>query len=263
MNRKIANHSQMLRAIIYLHFAFPFAYILVLSVLYNFPIGKTLQVFFSVYFIGRSIFAIWLGWMLFKSRPWAWHLFVFNSILILVEQIYVAVYLAENNNPFASVFLTATSVFIGLILVRFEFRVPYFSPRIPWWESDPRYKISVPVQIYCAEVVVEAEILDISSSGCFVKTKAMLPSDEPVRLRFSLFENEFECSGDIVWHAESALTHPQGIGIRFQKMPKSDYLRLRKTTKKLLNLSQKLKRARSEEKVSRFEAKINARTDEK
>lgn len=262
MGNKPAVHSRFLRAIVYIHLFFPLIYILVLTALYNFPAAKTFGVFFSPYFILRSLFAVWLGWILHKSQPWAWHVFLLNSILVIVEQVYVAIYLAENNTPFASVLLASLFVTIGLVLVKLEFRVPYYSPKIAWWESDPRYKISVPVGISHKDRNFTAEILDVSASGCFIKTKEIIPVEETLSLKFSLFEDEFSCKGNTVWQAESALTHPKGIGVRFEKLDKAEYQRLKRTVKKLHSLSQKLKRVRKEEKASVIEAKINASIDE-
>lgn len=262
MAKSQAVHSRLLKAFIYLHWFFPLGYIIVLTALYNFPASKSLGVFFDPYFLARSGFAVWLGWLLHRSKPWAWHVFVLHSILIIVEQIYVGIYLAENNTPWVSVLLASTCVLIGLVLVKFEFRVPYYSPKIAWWEADPRYKISVPVEIVQKESQFEAEILDISASGCFVKISDHLPIDETLTLKFSLFEDEYDLNGATVWHAESALTHPRGVGIRFQKLDKSEYTRLKKTVRKLHYLSQKLRRVRKEEKASVIEAKINASTDE-
>ncbi len=245
----------------YIHWLFPLFYILILTALYNFPVSKSFDIFFSFFFIARSGFAIWLGWLLHRSIPWAWHVYVLHAALTIVEQFYVCLYLAENNTPWASVLLASIFVLIGLVLLKFEFRVPYYSPKIAWWEADPRYKISVPVEISHQKTCYEAEILDISASGCFVKINEHLPIHDILSIKFSLFEGEYELNGEIVWRAKSSLTHPRGLGIRFQKLDRPEYLRLKKTVRKLHYLSRKLRQARKEENASIIEAKINASAD--
>lgn len=255
--------SRILKAIIYLHWAAPIGYIIGLAALYNLPWATAVALVFDVYYIVRSAFSVWVGWVLYQSKPWAWHAYVINAILMAAEQFYFGLVLADTHLVYPSIAVALTGVGLGVFLVKIEFRVPYFSPQIAWWESDPRYKISVPAQLTLKDHFYTGEIMDISPTGCFVKTKASFAVDDTVSLRFSIFEKEFFCKGKIVWNTESALTHPKGVGIRFFDMSKEDVGPLKETVKKLRGVSKKLRQERREEKVSSIEQKIKASIDGK
>jgi uncharacterized protein (TIGR02266 family) len=136
--------------------------------------------------------------------------------------------------------------------------VPYFSPKIAWWESDPRYKISVPTQMTCSDHFYKGDIMDISASGCFIKTKDPLKVDQVVQIKFSLFDHKFDCEGRVVWRTESGVTHPKGVGVRFLGLEKDVNADLRQTVKKLRTLSRKYKDLRDEEKTVTMERKVQA-----
>jgi hypothetical protein len=123
-------------------------------------------------------------------------------------------------------------------LVGREIRVPYFFPRIRWWESDPRYKLSVQTKVAREDKTeLEGEIMDLSLSGCFVKTHAYFVPDELVTLDFSLFERSLRCSGRVVWRSESTVTHPKGIGVKFEALNKETIYCLKQAVQKLKKLA--------------------------
>lgn len=256
MPRSEAINPKTINFFAYALWSFPLTYILVLASLYNLPLEKVSKIFFSVYYILHSLLAVGTGVALIKMRPYAWHLFLFQSFLLAVEQIYVAAVMAENYHVGVPLVFALTSILIAILLLKMELRVPYFSPRIAWWESDPRYKISVPVQVSSQDHFHEGEIMDISVGGCFIKTQAPLKIDDSIHVKFSLFEHHFTCLGRIVWRTESAVTHPKGVGVRFLAINKKQNADLKATVKKLRSLSQKIQRQRREEKVLNFERKV-------
>jgi Tfp pilus assembly protein PilZ len=153
---------------------------------------------------------------------------------------------------------TTMAILGALWVLKIEVRVPYFSPKIAWWESDPRYKISVPSQMTCSDHFYRGDIMDISASGCFIKTKDPLKVDQLIQIKFSLFDHKFECNGRVVWRTESGVTHPKGVGVRFVGLEKSVHIDLRNTVKKLRSLSRKYKDLRDEEKAASMERKVQA-----
>lgn len=258
MRRQNANiiSPRLIHLVAWLILSTPVTYIILLGALYNLPLVKIGKIFFSFIYWAHSLIAIFSGWSLLKMKPYAWHSFFVLCILMLAEQIYIAYSLAENYFvPFPLV--TAITVIMVLFyLVTSELRVPYFSPRIAWWESDPRYKISVPSQITTPDHLYDGEIMDISAGGCFVKTKASLYPDQIIHLRFSLFEKNLGYSGRIVWKTESTVTLPKGVGIKFLGMNRTEQSELRATVKKLRKLSDKFKRDRREERAISVQQKI-------
>jgi uncharacterized protein (TIGR02266 family) len=240
----------------YALFSFPLTYILVIGAFYNLPWDKIGRIFFSVYYIVHSLIAIFAGWSLHKMKPFAWHLFLFHAFLLSVEQCYLAYFYAENYHVGIPLAFSQLMILVAVLFLKSELRVPYFSPRIAWWESDPRYKISVPVHMTSQNHYHEGEIMDISSGGCFIKSKAPLLTDDVVNVSFALFDHQFTCAGKIVWRTESAVTHPKGVGIKFLNLSKQTQAELKRTVKKLKKLSSKFQKQRKEERASSFQQKV-------
>lgn len=242
----------------YVLWSFPISYILMLGTFYNLPLNILLKLFFSFVYIAHSVIAVSTGIALFKMRAWAWHLFVFHAVLMFGEQFYVAYNYAENHIVEIPLIFVSLTIICTVFLVKLELRVPYFSPKIAWWENDPRYKISVSAEMSSADHFYRGDIMDISASGCFIKTKDPLKVDQPILIKFSLFDHKFECPGKVVWRTDSGVTHPKGVGVRFTNLTKPLQLDLRNTVKKLKSLSRKYKDLRAEEKACNIEQKVQA-----
>lgn len=242
----------------YVLWSFPLSYILMLGTFYNLPFPKLVSVFFSFVYIAHSVLAVFTGFALYRLRPYAWHLFIFHSVVMIAEQIWISYTIAENHIVEIPMAFVTLAIIGTIILVKLELRVPYFSPKIAWWESDPRYKISVPAQMTCNDHLYKGEIMDISSSGCFIKSKDSLKVDQLLQIKFALFDHKFECEGKVVWRTDSGVTHPKGVGVRFVGVTKAVQADLQKTVKKLKNLSKKYKDLRAEEKASTIEKKVQA-----
>lgn len=251
-NPKIINY------IAYVMWSFPFSYVLLMGTFYNLPFTRIVSLFFSVVYIVHALFALFLGFALYRMRPYAWHFYVFHSVLMLAEQFYVAYRFAENNVVEIPLIFMCLSILAVLYLLKIELRVPYFSPKIAWWESDPRYKISVPASMTCPDHSYRGDIMDISASGCFIKTKDPLKVDQMIQIKFSLFDHKFDCRGRVVWRTESGVTHPKGVGVRFKDLDKSVQGDLRETVRKLKSLNRRYQTIRAEEKASTIERKVNA-----
>lgn len=253
-----ARNPRFVNCLAYILWSFPLTYVPLLGTFYNLPLERMASIFFSFYNVAHSTVAIVTAFALYRMRPYAWHFYVFHSLLMLVEQFYVGIRYGQSN--FVIVPLTFSTIIILTVLyiLKLELRVPYFSPKIAWWESDPRYKISVPAQMTCSDHFYRGDIMDISASGCFIKTKDPMKVDQVVQIKFSLFDHKFECNGRVVWRTESGVTHPKGVGVRFIGLEKNVHADLRDTVKKLKTLSRKYKDLRAEEKAAAMESKVQA-----
>jgi hypothetical protein len=136
---------------------------------------------------------------------------------------------------------------LGLLTLRVarEVRVPYFFPKIRWWESDPRYRLSVPVTLQRQGVdAIRADILDLSLGGCFIKLRNEVPQDESVQLSFAVFGIEIHCTGTVVWRTKSTVTHPKGVGIKFGEMGRPERRSLRMINGRLKKIAHFYKKSR-------------------
>jgi Tfp pilus assembly protein PilZ len=108
--------------------------------------------------------------------------------------------------------------YLVFILVSREIRVPYFFPRINWWESGIAGIHHLSVELSPTQSGVPAakgQLLDLSQRGCFIKSPLDYRLHDPIQIRIEAYGQELQLSGKIVWNAKSAVTHPKGIGVRF------------------------------------------------
>ena len=258
MRQSEARNPRILNLLAYALWSFPFTYVLLLGTFYNLNLQDIFTCFFSLYNLVHSVIAVATGIALFRMRPYAWHFYCFHSFLMLVEQFYVGLRFGHSPLLVVSLAFSSAAILGTLYVLKSELRVPYFSPKIAWWESDPRYKISVPSQMTCSDHFYRGDIMDISASGCFIKTRDPLKVDQIVQIKFALFGQKFDCNGRVVWRTESGVTHPKGVGVRFVGLERAVHTELRNTVKKLRSLSRKYKHLRAEEKAATMERKVQA-----
>lgn len=87
--------------------------------------------------------------------------------------------------------------------------------------GSPRAPVEVQVDY---ETAVAGRSVNLSRSGIFVRTGGPLPRGEPLTLRFRLpgVEGGFQVRGKVIWsNSEPGGTYPQGMGIRFERLPKA------------------------------------------
>lgn len=239
--KRMTAHSyttRTLRAISYLWMSMPLTYLLYAKLVIAANTKGVVAILLSPSYWAVSALAFAAGRGILLIRWYGWYAFILSNItLAYITAVTLAQYSARESEVL--VFLATGLVQLSLIfLVGREIRVPYFFPKIRWWESDPRYKLSVPVKIIRPDKSeLEAEIMDISLGGCFMKTHHYFLTDELVVLNFTLFERPLNCPGKIVWTTESTVTHPRGIGIKFEPLDKDTTYCLKQATEKLRKLA--------------------------
>ena len=244
--------SKLLRIVALAYMAFPLTYILVAAVLFDIPMQNLAGIPLSPFFFFLSIFAVCAGYGFWEMRHWAWYLFLVVNLLMIGENALVVHSYSESHHK-----VLAFIVSIGLLAalmrrVSREVRVPYFFPRIRWWESNPRYKLSVPVrvarrgasQLGMPDAASDGEILDLSMSGCFVKIRTDLKHHEIVSLVFTVFGLKIECEGAVVWLTQSRVTHPKGIGVKFALTTRTQKRSLKQINGRLRKIASLYRRSR-------------------
>ena len=253
--------------------AWPVAYIAFSGLIFNIPLRHCLEILVlpSYHLIGAL--AILTGYGFWEMRRWAWHLFLGLQVFVLGENTYILTNYADSHHKML-VFCLAIGLQAALLYrVHREIRVPYFFPRIRWWESNPRYRLSVPTQLgradsaspSGAEVAAASpadygsgEILDVSLAGCFIKTQRIFLGDESVLVQFRLYGIDLRCLGQVVWLAQSTVTHPRGIGIKFVQVGRAQRRALKKIAGRLRKVASHYRRYRylmgTEEFIRRLES---------
>lgn len=220
------------------YLSFPVTYIILVALLFDVPANNCLRILLSPFYYLVAFLAVAVGYGLWEMRKWAWYVFLITNVLIGYENaIVVQDYSASHHKVSAFIASLLMLIFI-IIRVAREVRVPYFFPKIRWWESNPRYRLAVPVQMNRKNgTTVEGEILDISMGGCFVKLRADLAQDEGISLRFTVFGHPLACDGTIVWRTDSTVTHPRGVGVKFGDMDRENRKALRQVNRRLKKIA--------------------------
>lgn len=226
--------------------SFPVSFIAIAAVLFDVPTRSCLSILLSPSYLILSLLAIIVGYGFWEMKRWAWYFFVLTNVLVAYLCAVVVNDYGETHHQIFT-FAFALIMLVGLTYrVSSEIRVPYFFPKIRWWESDPRYRLSVPVKLYRAGAVesLGADILDLSMGGCFLKLRNEMSQDEKIRVEFTVFQIPVTCEGTVVWRTQSTVTHPKGVGVKFLEMEKNQRRSLKLIHQRLKRITQFYKRAR-------------------
>jgi uncharacterized protein (TIGR02266 family) len=88
----------------------------------------------------------------------------------------------------------------------------------------PRIKTSMIVALSKAGDFLCANIMNISSSGAFIKTETVLPVDTELSLRIRLPDDLeiMDIVGKVVWQKQASTMTPAGLGIEFLSIASKD-----------------------------------------
>ncbi len=221
------------------YLAFPLVYLVAAALLFDIPAPNCMRILLSPTFYLLSGISMLAGYGFWEMRRWAWYVFLFSIALTLYANAILAADYGESHHKGVAFFVGLVALGGLVFRVGREVRVPYFLPKIRWWESDPRYKLSVPAHLVRSGdgARLDCEILDISGSGCFLKLRVELIQDENVMVEFTMFGHAMSCAGAVVWRTQSAVTHPKGIGVKFAGLGKPQKRTLRAVTERLRRIS--------------------------
>jgi hypothetical protein len=237
--------SRFLKTVAAFLIVFPVAYIVIAAMLFDIPMNACAGILLSPFYYIVTFSAVAAGYGLWEMRRWSWYFLVASQVLVAYENAIFVLNYAESHHKFLA-FFTFILIQMGLVYrVAREIRVPYFFPRIRWWESNPRYRLSIPVVLAQKNGEPFAgEILDLSMAGCFVKLRVDVRQDDLLSVKFKAYGYDLQCWGKAVWVAQSAVTHPKGIGIKFEVLSKSQRRAFRSIGRRLRKISNHYRRSR-------------------
>lgn len=221
------------------YLAFPVVYLVAAALLFDIPAPNCMRILLSPTFYLLSAISVLAGYGFWEMRRWAWYVFLVSIALTLYANAILASDYGESHHKGVAFFVGFVAL-AGLVFrVGREVRVPYFMPKIRWWESDPRYKLSAPARLVRAREAesLECEILDLSGGGCFLKLRVDFSQDEDVTVELTMFGHTLSCAGVVVWRTQSAVTHPKGVGVKFVGLSKAQKRTLRAVSGRLRRIS--------------------------
>jgi len=126
----------------------------------------------------------------------------------------------------------AASACLGLgcagFLLPGTFRL-FHTPALHWWRAAPRFRLAAEVDLETGEGrLVRGSLFDISRTGVFVEVEAPpLQPGEVLRVRVFLGDRVLRCAGRVVRQTGGGERHPEGVGLRFARLPLADRFWLR------------------------------------
>jgi hypothetical protein len=237
--------TRFLKSVALAYMGFPLVYLLTAAVLFDMPGSACLRVLLSPSYYVISALAALAGYGLWEMKRWSWHLFLLVNLLVTYNNAVLVSDHGETHHKLMA-FLASAAILVFLVLrVSREVRVPYFLPRIRWWESNPRYKLSVPVQMVRIDGSrLPGDIMDLSLGGCFIKLRNELAQDEPLALEFTVFALPITARGTVVWRTTSTVTHPKGVGVKFGQVTRQQRRELRAVVQRLRKIAAYYRSAR-------------------
>jgi hypothetical protein len=237
--------TRFLRLVAVVFIIFPLLYIILAGTLFDIPLKSCLGIMLSPSYYFVSILVAVSGYGLWEILRWSWYVVIVSQVFLSYENAVFVFNYSESHHKLAAYLISLLLQLMVVYRIAQEVRVPYLFPKIRWWESNPRYRVSVVVSITRSNgQIVEGEILDLSLSGCFVKVRPDLILHERVLLTFKMFENEINAEGNLVWLAQSAVTHPKGIGVKFGLLQRSQKRVLKVIVRKLKKIAVLYRRSR-------------------
>ena len=104
-------------------------------------------------------------------RSWTWWL---GMIVLTALSLYNILLIRHSfaDDFFTQMLATVGSLILLVLLYFSEFKKPFLNRRLRWWESEPRFRVNIPVTIRATEdskPVVSAQLMDISKSGVYLE----------------------------------------------------------------------------------------------
>ena len=191
------------------------------------PVQLRSTVILDLWVLGLASCVAAMG--IWKVRPWGFFSF-FGFVLGVLSGDLIHII---NNPTSLNVwdFVDATAAAVGVILVlQKHVSAPYFNPKIRWWETPARHQVDFKVTLTVGDKKIEAQVLDISESGCFVHwLNPQVVRGQVLSLGLSFEHYFFESPVKVIRHS----TQPQGVGLKFQDTSKFNRREIRRLIKTL------------------------------
>ena len=209
---------------------FPVTYLIIAILLFDLDSKGVLSIALSPLFYLAALFWIMSGVGLQKLKKWSWYTFIVAQLLLAyLNALNLVLYSNSAFKGWAFSLTVLIQIYV-FVVVSGEIRVPYFFPRIHWWESGIAGMPHLDVELNHLSSALGSsagQILDMNSRGCFIKTPHDFNAFEKITINLHSFNQKVVVSALVVWNAKSTVTHPKGIGVRFGDMDRLQRRKIR------------------------------------
>ncbi len=169
----------------------------------------------------REIFDFWIvfpvaGVMLWKLRKWTY--FAFLAVMsylifsILTYEKYTWPYNTDKPLLYHYFVIAITLLTIAYFLAP-TVRAPFFNRNLRWWESKPRYRITIPAKVTGNKITFQTEIINISQTGAFLKDNNLLAPGDVISLSFESEGLMMEVPVKVI--SRHVIADTPGYGVQF------------------------------------------------
>lgn len=139
------------------------------------------------------------AYAIYSVKNWSIPVFI-AAIFWLLINIAINVFSTMGTGPAFVLILIAlmTNLFFLFFILIPNLRKIYFNPKIRWWESRPRFKISTEVKLHSNNGMYNGRMLNFSDGGLFLENSKPLKQDEIYQLEFEIRGINFNLLGKVV-----------------------------------------------------------------
>ncbi len=181
------------------------------------PLNYYLPLFFQphnlakywIHFFGPMV----AGIAILIFRKWSFYLYV--AVILATAFVSYQSYLEKQGQLSAWVLVGAYAVNIFVVAYFFlpAVRKVYFDPKLRWWQTQPRFRISVPCEFTVGDRSFSGMVSNFSITGLFVKAEHFPEDQKITEVSFQFKDLKGKFKGVVIRHARA---HLEGFGVRFQ-----------------------------------------------
>jgi len=152
---------------------------------------------------------------IFMVRKWGWYLFIGFSLFSVGMTAFNHFSDPTVNLPYTLSFEIAVLLSIAFFFTK-HVRSPYFNPRMRWWETSKRFRVTLDSSVISEHKNASGKVLDISEDGCFLAAPIKLDEGENIWIKIKSLGIVVNCIGRVVRLSEPG--EPKGFGVMFTSL---------------------------------------------
>jgi hypothetical protein len=225
------------------HFLAPLVNILIASELQSLTVSRYVDLLLKheTFLENLAFFTFFpiAGFAIYSFRKWSYPVFlVVSGWSFYVNYESFSTSPGVYTLPMLIGFYLANFVLVGYFLLP-EVKTVYFDPSVRWWESQPRYEITLDASLKSAgEEANPGRILNIARGGIFLQTPKSLKAGQRLIVAFEFGKLKLEVPGEVVHLDRVDATR---YGIRFVDLNRVTQIQLRKLISAISWLSSALR----------------------
>jgi len=158
------------------------------------------------------------GIVLYMAKRWSYLFFILVEVYMIATHgsIFLVGELYQYNFPIVlNLFFLLFHLALLIYFLTSSIRFVFINTSLRFWETDPRYKSAIAVQVFKEdeEVGNNSQLVDISKSGVFVSNVSNINVNTEILIKFTIGADDFKFQA-IVVH-QSNIRNIVGYGAKF------------------------------------------------